>query len=56
MAQVKNVVLAGLGGKGVIKASDILADAAFRDGVRTAGALRLAIAGTRRSTGVDITG
>jgi indolepyruvate ferredoxin oxidoreductase beta subunit len=32
MANVKNVVLAGLGGQGVIKASDILADAAFRDG------------------------
>ena len=32
MAKVKNVVLAGLGGQGVIKASDILADAAFRDG------------------------
>jgi indolepyruvate ferredoxin oxidoreductase beta subunit len=32
MSKVKNVVLAGLGGQGVIKASDILADAAFRDG------------------------
>ena len=32
MAQVMNVVLAGLGGQGVIKASDILADAAFRAG------------------------
>ncbi len=32
MAKVMNVVLAGLGGQGVIKASDILADAAFRDG------------------------
>jgi indolepyruvate ferredoxin oxidoreductase beta subunit len=32
MAKVKNVILAGLGGQGVIKASDILADAAFRDG------------------------
>ncbi len=32
MAKVKNIVLAGLGGQGVIKASDILADAAFRDG------------------------
>ena len=32
MAKVVNVVLAGLGGQGVIKASDILADAAFRDG------------------------
>jgi indolepyruvate ferredoxin oxidoreductase beta subunit len=32
MAKVKNVMLAGLGGQGVIKASDILADAAFRDG------------------------
>src|SRR5512145_3395766 len=31
-AKVMNVVLAGLGGQGVIKASDILADAAFRDG------------------------
>jgi indolepyruvate ferredoxin oxidoreductase beta subunit len=30
--KVMNVVLAGLGGQGVIKASDILADAAFRDG------------------------
>lgn len=32
MRKVVNVVLAGLGGQGVIKASDILADAAFRDG------------------------
>jgi indolepyruvate ferredoxin oxidoreductase beta subunit len=32
MARVMNVVLAGLGGQGVIKASDILADAAFRAG------------------------
>jgi len=32
MGKVTNVVLAGLGGQGVIKASDILADAAFRDG------------------------
>ena len=32
MANVKNVVLAGLGGQGVIKASDILADAAVRAG------------------------
>ena len=32
MGRVVNVVLAGLGGQGVIKASDILADAAFRDG------------------------
>jgi indolepyruvate ferredoxin oxidoreductase beta subunit len=30
--QVVNVVVAGLGGQGVIKASDILADAAFRAG------------------------
>ncbi|HSM93186.1 MAG TPA: indolepyruvate oxidoreductase subunit beta [Anaeromyxobacteraceae bacterium] len=30
--KVMNVILAGLGGQGVIKASDILADAAFRDG------------------------
>ena len=29
---VTNVVLAGLGGQGVLKASDILADAAFRAG------------------------
>ena len=27
-----NVVVAGLGGQGVLKASDILADAAFRAG------------------------
>jgi indolepyruvate ferredoxin oxidoreductase beta subunit len=32
MGKVTNVILAGLGGQGVIKASDILADAAFRDG------------------------
>jgi indolepyruvate ferredoxin oxidoreductase beta subunit len=32
MARVVNVVVAGLGGQGVIKASDILADAAFRAG------------------------
>ncbi|GAB0147403.1 MULTISPECIES: indolepyruvate oxidoreductase subunit beta [Marichromatium] len=32
MQQVKNIVIAGLGGQGVIKASDILADAAFRAG------------------------
>jgi indolepyruvate ferredoxin oxidoreductase, beta subunit len=32
MARVVNVVMAGLGGQGVIKASDILADAAFRAG------------------------
>jgi indolepyruvate ferredoxin oxidoreductase beta subunit len=32
-AQVVNVVLAGLGGQGVIKASDILADAALRAGL-----------------------
>jgi len=30
--RVYNVVVAGLGGQGVIKASDILADAAFRSG------------------------
>lgn len=30
---VTNVVIAGLGGQGVLKASDILADAAFRSGV-----------------------
>ena len=30
--RVVNVVIAGLGGQGVVKASDILADAAFRDG------------------------
>jgi len=30
---VTNVVLAGLGGQGVIKASDILADAALRSGL-----------------------
>ena len=30
--RVTNVVVAGLGGQGVIKASDILADAAFRTG------------------------
>ncbi|WP_295389739.1 indolepyruvate oxidoreductase subunit beta [uncultured Thiodictyon sp.] len=32
MNTVHNVVIAGLGGQGVIKASDILADAAFRAG------------------------
>ena len=32
MAKVFNVIVAGLGGQGVIKASDILADAAFRAG------------------------
>lgn len=32
MNKVHNVVIAGLGGQGVIKASDILADAAFRAG------------------------
>jgi len=32
-ARVVNVVLAGLGGQGVIKASDILADAALRAGL-----------------------
>jgi len=31
--QVTNVVVAGLGGQGVLKASDILADAAFRMGL-----------------------
>jgi indolepyruvate ferredoxin oxidoreductase beta subunit len=30
---VTNVVIAGLGGQGVLKASDILADAAFRTGL-----------------------
>lgn len=30
--KVKNVIIAGLGGQGVLKASDILADAAFRAG------------------------
>lgn len=29
---VTNVVIAGLGGQGVLKASDILADVAFRTG------------------------
>jgi indolepyruvate ferredoxin oxidoreductase beta subunit len=33
MNEVVNVVLAGLGGQGVIKASDILADAALRAGL-----------------------
>ena len=33
MPDVVNVVFAGLGGQGVIKASDILADAAFRAGL-----------------------
>ena len=32
MNEVTNVVIAGLGGQGVLKASDILADAAFRAG------------------------
>ena len=32
MGKVTNVVIAGLGGQGVLKASDILADAAFRAG------------------------
>lgn len=32
MGMVVNVVVAGLGGQGVLKASDILADAAFRAG------------------------
>jgi indolepyruvate ferredoxin oxidoreductase beta subunit len=31
-SRVTNVIVAGLGGQGVIKASDILADAAFRAG------------------------
>ena len=31
--RVTNVVIAGLGGQGVLKASDILADAAFRTGL-----------------------
>ncbi len=31
--KVVNVIVAGLGGQGVIKASDILADAAFRAGL-----------------------
>ncbi|MGQ9830849.1 MAG: indolepyruvate oxidoreductase subunit beta [Thermochromatium sp.] len=30
--KVKNIVIAGLGGQGVVKASDILAEAAFRAG------------------------
>lgn len=30
---VVNVVVAGLGGQGVVKASDVLADAAFRHGL-----------------------
>jgi len=33
MPEVVNVVFAGLGGQGVIKASDILADAVFRAGL-----------------------
>jgi indolepyruvate ferredoxin oxidoreductase beta subunit len=33
MDKVVNVVFAGLGGQGVIKASDILAEAAFRSGL-----------------------
>lgn len=33
MDRVVNVVVAGLGGQGVVKASDILADAAFRHGL-----------------------
>lgn len=32
MTRVLNIVVAGLGGQGVIKASDIVADAAFRAG------------------------
>lgn len=31
--EVTNVVIAGLGGQGVLKSSDILADAAFRSGL-----------------------
>lgn len=33
MTQVTNIVVAGLGGQGVVKASDILANAAFRAGL-----------------------
>lgn len=33
MTSVTNIVVAGLGGQGVIKASDIIADAAFRCGL-----------------------
>ena len=33
MKKITNVVVAGLGGQGVVKASDILADAAFRAGL-----------------------
>jgi len=33
VARVVNVIIAGLGGQGAIKASDILADAAFRAGL-----------------------
>ena len=33
MGKITNVVVAGLGGQGVVKASDILADAAFRAGM-----------------------
>lgn len=33
MTEVINVVVAGLGGQGVVKASDVLADAAFRCGL-----------------------
>jgi indolepyruvate ferredoxin oxidoreductase, beta subunit len=32
-AEVTNIVIAGLGGQGVLKASDILAEAAFRAGM-----------------------
>jgi indolepyruvate ferredoxin oxidoreductase beta subunit len=32
MQEVKNIVIAGLGGQGVLTASDMLADAAFRSG------------------------
>lgn len=33
MSRVTNIVLAGIGGQGVLKASDILSDAAFRAGL-----------------------
>ncbi len=33
MERVKNIVIAGLGGQGVLKASDMLAEAAFRAGL-----------------------
>jgi len=32
MSKVTNVIIAGLGGQGVLKASDVLAEAAFRSG------------------------